>query len=63
VFIQVRRTVNTNQIKLLQNTRCVQEIDAKRNLPARNASFVRLCFDNNKNTTLKKHKKHFKIIF
>jgi len=57
-----KKNVITNQIKsiiLLQNTRCVQEMDAKRNFPMKMQHFVLLCFSNNKNTTLKKHKKHF----
>jgi len=61
VSIQVRSTVNTNQIKsliLIQNTRSVQEMES---LPMRKTEkciifviFVRFCFNNNKNTALRK---------
>jgi len=65
VSIQVRSTVNANQIKsiiLLQNTRSVQEMESLALLAHEKCIiFVILyvfCFNNNRNTTLKNTQKH-----
>jgi len=60
-MIQVRSTVNTNQIKSiiqLQNTRSVQEMEY---LPMRNASYLKFCtflFQKQQKRDIKKHKRN-----